>query len=203
MGVDRLSILDLHSGQSQGFFHNVPVDNLFADLDFVNYIETYLEEKQITKDNLAIISPDAGGVARARRVADKLGADSVVTILKRRVKAGTVDSMQLVGDVDGMDCIIMDDMIDTAGTLTKAAVMLKERGAKSLGACATHGVFSGPGIERLNECDALDFVAVTDSIPQKENEANCEKLVVVPISLLIANAIKRIHTEQSLSELFE
>lgn len=150
---------------------------------------------------IAVVSPDAGGVTRARRVADKIGAASVVTILKRRVTANQIESMQLVGEVKKMHCFLIDDIIDTAGTICKAAALLKEAGALSVYGVATHGLFSGPAMERLN-ASVMEEVWVTDSIPQDGNTARCDKLKVITMAPLLAEAIQRLHNEQSLSQMF-
>ena len=150
---------------------------------------------------LVIVSPDAGGVAGARRVADKVHAKGVVTILKRRISANVVEEMQVVGDIDGKICVIVDDMIDTGGTLCKAAGLLREKGASKVYACATHGLFNGPALDRINE-SVLEEVCVTDSIPQRSNVDKCKKLLVISLVQVLAEAILRIHHERSLSALF-
>lgn len=198
MGPHRIVTVDLHCGQIQGFFHSTPVDNLYAEAELVKYVTS----KDIPKEELIVVSPDAGGVTRATRVADKIGALGVVTILKRRTVANQVDSMQIVGDVQDKTCIIVDDIIDTAGTLTKAAAVLKERGAKRVLAFATHGIFSEPAMDRINQ-SVLDEVCVTDSIPQHENIKRCSKLRVKSLVHLLAEAVERLHYEMSLSVLFE
>lgn len=199
MGPDRIVTVDLHCGQIQGFFHHTPVDNLYAE----NQILEYLRQKGFCNqpDQLCIVSPDAGGVGRATRVANKTGAKHIVTILKRRVVAGSVDSMQLVGDVANLICVIVDDMIDTAGTLCKAAQLLKDNGAVRVYCFATHGLFSGEACERINS-SCLEEVCVTDSIPQDRNIARCPKLTVISLAELLSDAIFRLHNEESLSELF-
>jgi len=154
------------------------------------------------KDNVVVVSPDAGGVMRARRVADSLGAHAVATILKRRVQANVIDSMQIVGSVEGQFCIIVDDIIDTAGTLVKAAQLLADSGAREVVACATHGIFSGTALERINN-SVLKEVYTTDSIPQENNSKNCAKLRVLTIAPLLAQAVARLHEEKSLSILFQ
>lgn len=199
MHPDRIVTVDLHCGQIQGFFHHTPVDNLYAE----NQILEYLRRKGFLKtpDRLCIVSPDAGGVGRATRVANKTGAKHIVTILKRRVIAGQVDSMQLVGDVTGLICVIVDDMIDTAGTLCKAAQLLKDNGAAQVYAFATHGLLSGEACPRIN-ASCLEEVCVTDSIPQDQKIAICPKLTVISLAELLGDAIYRLHNEESLSELF-
>jgi len=198
MGTHRVVTVDLHSGQIQGFFHKAPVDNLFAEKEFVNFIM----KKDLNLSKTVIVSPDAGGVVRARRVADQVHAFSVVTILKRRAAANQIEQMQIVGDVSGCTCIIVDDMIDTAGTLTAAAQLLKDNGAERVLACATHGVFSGPAIERLNN-SCLETICVSDSIPQEQNVSRCSKLVVLSLVPLLSQAILHLHMEKSLSILFD
>eukprot|EP01098_Paradermamoeba_levis_P008900 TRINITY_DN3673_c0_g1_i1.p1 TRINITY_DN3673_c0_g1~~TRINITY_DN3673_c0_g1_i1.p1 ORF type:complete len:333 (-),score=111.51 TRINITY_DN3673_c0_g1_i1:88-1086(-) len=198
MGPHRVVTVDLHCGQIQGFFHDTPVDNLFSDNVFISYIQ----QKNIPPNDLVIVSPDAGGVAKARRIADRIGAFSVVTILKRRVAANKVDSMQIVGEVNGKIAIIIDDMIDTGGTLCKAAQVLKDAGALQVVACATHGLFSADALDRINN-SVLEEVCVTDTIPQDKNSDKCKKLVVRSVVPLLAEAIRRLHEEKSLSLLFE
>jgi len=197
MGPHRVLTVDLHCGQIQGFFRDIPVDNLYADDLFILRVQ----EMKIPNEKLVIVSPDAGGVARARRVADRLAASGVVTILKRRVAANQVDSMQIVGEVRDRVCFIFDDMIDTGGTLIKAAQLLKDNGAESVFACATHGLFSNNAIERIDKAAALQGVYVTDSIPQTQHAAS-KKLVVVSLVPLLSQAISSLHNEQSLSALF-
>jgi ribose-phosphate pyrophosphokinase len=198
MAPSRVVTVDLHCGQIQGFFHSTPVDNLFAENEMLHH----LKSKKFPKEKLVIVSPDAGGVLRANRIADKVGARGIVTILKRRLKAGSVDSMQLVGDVSDTITVIVDDMIDTGGTLCKAAALLKDNGAQKVYAVATHGLFSGPAMQRIND-SCLEEVCVTDSIPQKKNLAVCSKLTVITIAPLLAEAIRRLHIEKSLSNLFD
>eukprot|EP00013_Stygamoeba_regulata_P005765 CAMPEP_0177628828 /NCGR_PEP_ID=MMETSP0447-20121125/340_1 /TAXON_ID=0 /ORGANISM="Stygamoeba regulata, Strain BSH-02190019" /LENGTH=363 /DNA_ID=CAMNT_0019130103 /DNA_START=79 /DNA_END=1170 /DNA_ORIENTATION=+ len=197
VGPHRIVTVDLHCGQIQGFFHKTPVDNLFSD----HQVHQWMESKNFDKSKVAIVSPDAGGVARARRIADQYGADSVITILKRRAMANVIESAQLVGDVQGLICIIVDDMIDTAGTLCSAAKLLIDKGATEVYACATHGLFSGPAIDRMNS-SVLSEIVVTDSIPQEHNKARCPKLTVLSLVPLLAEVIKRLHNEKSLSSLF-
>jgi len=197
MGADRVVTVDLHCGQIQGFFHHTPVDNLFAEGEF---IET-LCAKYPDPTEVVIVSPDAGGVMRARRIADKLHVENVATILKRRAQANVVEAMQIVGSVEGKKCVIVDDIIDTAGTLCTAADLLRENGAIDIIACATHGVFSDAAMDRLNT-SCLTEVYVTDSIPQEHNTARCDRLRVLSIAPLLARAIRRIHEEKSLSVLF-
>ena len=202
MKPHRVVTVDLHCGQIQGFFHNIPVDNLSAQNEFVWHLQAKFGKEKVKE--CVIVSPDAGGVSRAKNVADALGCQDLVTIMKRRGQNGQIDSMQVVGDVRGRDCIIIDDIIDTAGTLTKAAeLLIVQGGANTVGACATHGVFSDPALERIS-ASKLSFVCVTDSIPQHVNLKQCggNKLEVIHLAPLLAEAIRRLHKGQSLSALF-
>ena len=167
MGVDRVITVDLHCGQIQGFFHNTPVDNLPVHAEYARYILKRVIEKENIKDasqELTIVSPDAGGVERAMQVADNVQAKGVVTILKRRVEANKIERMEMVGDVKGQVCVIVDDICDTGGTLCKACNLLKEKGARAVYACITHGILTSPCIDRVNECEALNELVVTDSM---------------------------------------
>ncbi|EPY28660.1 ribose-phosphate pyrophosphokinase [Angomonas deanei] len=146
MGVDRVVTLDLHCGQIQGFFRNIPVDNLLMFPEFATYL---VRQPWFDKTQTVVVSPDAGGVERANVLADRIGASHIVTILKRRKEAGKVDSMQTVGNVKGFTCIIVDDMVDTAGTLCKACDLLKEMGAVRVIACASHGILTNPPVSGL------------------------------------------------------
>lgn len=199
MGVDRVVTLDLHCGQIQGFFRNLPVDNLLMYPEFVKYLK---KSAWFDPAKTVVVSPDAGGVERANYLADGLGASHIVTILKRRVEAGVVDSMQTVGNVAGFNCVIVDDMVDTAGTLVKACCLLKEMGAIKVVACASHGILTDPACQRINDCAALDELIVSDSIPQEETAKKCPKLTVLSIAPLLAETVERLHKETSLSELF-
>nr|CCC94043.1 putative phosphoribosylpyrophosphate synthetase [Trypanosoma congolense IL3000] len=194
LGVNGVVTMDLHCGQIQGFFHGCPVADLSATSEFA----AYGKSKAFDIKDLAIVAPDAGAVNRARRMGDRLGARRIVTILKRRVEANKVDSMQLVGEVQGCTCIIVDDMIDTAGTLCKAAEVLKEYGAKAVHAWATHGILTDPACQRINDCSALVEVVVTDSLPQDQSPRKCSKLRIISIAKLLAEAIQRIHCEETL-----
>ncbi len=204
MGVDRVMAIDLHSGQIQGFFGpSVPVDNLEAQIVMVDYI---LNSGLIEDfNNLVIVSPDAGGVYRAKSFAEilinKTNANIGLTmIIKQRIKANEVGKMELVGNVKDQNCIIIDDMIDTAGTLCLAAEELKKHGAKNVYAFATHGLFSGKAIENI-EKSSLDKVVVTNTIPFRNKEQST-KIVQLSVGILIAEAIRRIHNNESLSEIF-
>lgn len=215
-GAHRVVIVDVHSGQTQGFFAHAPADNLFAENIIVKYIKGLLKSKGLTADRLMIVSPDAGGVTRAKRIADKVTTKehqaNVVTIIKRRAVANVVESAQLMGDVRGFLCIIVDDMIDTAGTLCKAADLLADNGATGVYACATHGVFSGAAAQNVQNCQALQGVVITDSIPhagvfevvidRKQQFVGFPKLEVLSLAPLLADAIHRLHCGKSLSELF-
>uniref|UniRef100_A0A6B2LAQ2 Ribose-phosphate pyrophosphokinase 2 n=1 Tax=Arcella intermedia TaxID=1963864 RepID=A0A6B2LAQ2_9EUKA len=191
-GVHRVITLDLHASQIQGFF-DIPVDNLYAEPLIIKYI------KQIPGPR-AIVSPDAGGVKRAKSISDILGADLVI-IHKERKKANEVEAMTLVGDVVGKVCFLVDDIADTCGTLQLAAATLKEKGAKDIYACVTHGVLSGPALQRLNESEIKELV-VTNSIPQETNLQNSPKLKVIDIAPMLAESIRRTHNGESISALF-
>ncbi len=189
-GVQRVITIDLHASQIQGFF-NIPVDNLFGSIMFVNYIKSKKLENPI------IASPDIGGVARARSYASKLGLDLVI-VDKRREKANESEVMNIIGDVAGKDVILVDDMVDTAGTLVKAAEVLKKKGATSVMACCTHGVLSGPAFERLSS-GALDELVVSDTIPLKQTH---EKITVLTASDMMGEAIRRIYNHESINDIF-
>ncbi|MEA1915277.1 MAG: ribose-phosphate pyrophosphokinase [Campylobacterota bacterium] len=189
-GVDRVITFDLHAAQIQGFF-SIPVDHLLGSILFLDYI------KSKNLKNPIIASPDVGGVARARFYSDKLGLDLVI-VDKRREKANESEVMNIIGDVEGRDVIILDDMVDTAGTLTKAADVLKARGANSVMACCTHGVLSGPAFDRITD-SALDELVVADTIPLSQEH---DKITVLTASKMMAEAIARIHSEQSIQSVF-
>lgn len=192
LGVDGVVTVDLHCGQIQGFFHACPV----ADLNPASEFACYAQLKNFDKSKLVVVAPDAGAVTRARKLADRIGASHICTILKRRVEAGKVDAMQLVGEVAGCICVIVDDMIDTAGTLVKAAEMLASSGAIEVHAYATHGIFTDPAHQRIRDCAALVEVVVTDSLPV--NVAPDSKIKVISLAPLIADCIGRIHNESSM-----
>ncbi len=193
-GVTRVVSVDLHAGQIQGFF-NIPFDHLYA---MPVMLEEYL--KKNFDASAVCVSPDAGGVERARAYSKRLNA-SLAIVDKRRERANVSEVMNLIGDVKGRDCIIIDDMIDTAGTLTGAAQALRDRGAKRIVACATHGVLSGPAIKRIAE-SPLDEVVITDTIPLTEAAKTSGKIKQVSIGRLLGEAIKRIHSSDSVSSLF-
>ncbi len=191
-GMDRLVTVDLHAGQIQGFF-NTPVDNLYA----APVILEYLRDVQ---GDIVMVSPDAGGVERARAFAKRLNAGLAI-IDKRRDKPNQAQAMHVIGDVKDKVAVVVDDMIDTAGTMVAAANVLMEKGAKEVMACATHPVLSGPAIDRLNN-SAFSKVLVTDTVPLEDKLVRCEKLQVLSIASLLARAIHNIHTESSVSVLF-
>lgn len=192
-GTNRVLTIDLHAAQIQGFF-NIPVDHLYAAPVLLDYL------KKCKFDNLVIVSPDAGGVERARAFAKRLNA-SLAIIDKRREAANVSKVMNVIGDVRGKDTIILDDMMDTAGTTTQAAQALRDNGAKRVMAACSHAVLSGPAIERINN-SVLEEVIATDTIPLDDKLAVCGKLKVLSVSKLLAEAIKRIHEESSVSSLF-
>jgi len=193
-GVSRVLCVDLHAAQIQGFF-NVPVDHLFA---LPVFLEDYL---RITFDQTAVfVSPDAGGVERARAYSKRMGA-SLAIIDKRRARANESEVMHLIGDVKDRDCIIVDDLIDTGGTLCNAARAVMDKGARRVVACATHGVFSGPALQRIDE-SPLDEVVVTNSIPPSRDGKRSPKIRYLSIARLLAEAIRRIDANDSVSSLF-
>jgi ribose-phosphate pyrophosphokinase len=192
-GADRVLTVDLHAGQIQGFF-NIPVDNLFAAPVLLEYIRSK------TLRNLTVVSPDAGGVERARAFAKRLGA-MLAIIDKRRDKPNVAQVMNIIGDVEGHDCLMLDDMVDTAGTLTEGVAALKANGAGKVYAACSHAVLSGPAIERIN-ASAFDEVIVTNTINLEEKQKACPKLKVLSVAPILAEAVKRIHEETSLSSLF-
>lgn len=194
-GATRVATMDLHAGQIQGFF-NIPFDNIFASPVILGYIK-----KEIFTENTLFISPDAGGVERVRFYAKKLNAD-IAMIDKRRTGKNVAEAMNVIGNVSGKECIIIDDMIDTAGTLVEACKALRANGATKIYACATHPVFSPPAIKRISECAELDRVIVTDTIPLAEDAKNCSKIVVLSTAELLAKAIHRTFNNDSVSSLF-
>jgi ribose-phosphate pyrophosphokinase len=185
--------MDLHKAQIQGFF-DIPVDHLFAAPVIIEYL------KSIQTDKLTVVSPDAGGAERARAYAKRLGAELAI-VDKRRSEDGTAEVMHVIGTVTDRVCVIQDDIIDTAGTVQKAALALKENGASRVLACAVHGVLSGPALDRVKE-SALEKLIVTNTIPQVGNAGNCDKLEVLSVATLLAKAIQSIHDETSVSSLF-
>ena len=191
-GATRVMTMDLHADQIQGFFE-IPVDHIYASTIFVDYV------KSLELDNLTIASPDMGGAKRAKSYAKYLNAE-IVICYKERKKANQVDEMFLIGDVNGRNVILVDDMIDTAGTLTKAAEIIMKNGAKSVRAMATHPIYSGSAYNRIQD-SVLTEVVVTDSIPLKENE-NTSKIKVISCAPLFADIMKLVHKGQSISEKF-
>lgn len=194
-GVSRVVSMDLHAGQIQGFF-NIPFDNLYSMPVIVDHLRTMFPKS----DDLVLVSPDAGGVERARAYAKRLNA-SVAMIDKRRTGPNVAKAMNLIGNVDGMNAIILDDMIDTAGTLIEAAETVKKNGARRVFAAATHPVLSGPAIQRIRD-SVLEQVIVTDTIPLSEEAAKLSNLQVLSVAGLLAEAIRRIHNYDSVSSLF-
>jgi ribose-phosphate pyrophosphokinase len=192
-GTNRVLTMDLHKAQIQGFF-DIPVDHLFAAPVIIDYLS------RLDSPNLTIVSPDAGGAERARAYAKRLDAELAV-IDKRRTDDGTAEVMNVIGDVEGRTCIIQDDIIDTAGTITKAAGALKANGAAKVIACAVHGVLSGPAIDRI-EKSPIDKLIVTNTIPLSAAGLACSKIVVLSVARLLGQAIKSIHEETSVSSLF-
>jgi len=193
-GVSRVLCVDLHAAQIQGFF-NVPVDHLFALPVFLeDYLRTTFDQKAV------FVSPDAGGVERARAYSKRMGA-SLAIIDKRRARANESEVMHLIGDVKDRDCIIVDDLIDTGGTLCNAARAVMDKGARRVVACATHGVFSGPALQRIDE-SPLDEVVVTNSIPPSRDGKRSPKIRYLSIARLLAEAIRRIDANDSVSSLF-
>ena len=192
-GANRVLTMDLHKAQIQGFF-DIPVDHLFAAPVIIEYL------KSVQSDKLTVVSPDAGGAERARAYAKRLGAELAI-VDKRRSEDGTAEVMHVIGTVTDRVCVIQDDIIDTAGTVQKAALALKENGASRVLACAVHGVLSGPALDRVKE-SALEKLIVTNTIPQVGNAGNCDKLEVLSVATLLAKAIQSIHDETSVSSLF-
>ena len=194
VGTNRVLTVDLHADQIQGFF-DLPVDNVYASPILLGDI---WRQKY---PNLIVVSPDVGGVVRARALAKQLGCDLAI-IDKRRPKANVSEVMHVIGDIDGRNCVIMDDMIDTAGTLVKAAEVLKQRGAKKVYAYCTHPIFSGPAVDRITQGDALDEVVVTNTIPLSPAAAQCNKIRQLTVAPLFAQTIQRIAHGQSVMSLF-
>ena len=192
-GANRVVSMDLHAGQIQGYF-NIPVDNIFAAPVLLKYIRTHFQ------DDLVVISPDAGGVERARAFAKRLDA-SLAIIDKRREGPNVSEVMNIVGEVQGKTAIILDDMVDTAGTLTQAATALKNRGATGIHACCTHAVLSGPAIQRIED-SPIDSLVVTNTIPPQDRAMACGKITVLSVAQLLGETIKRSHNSDSVSTLF-
>jgi ribose-phosphate pyrophosphokinase len=193
-GAARVLTVDLHAGQIQGFF-NIPVDNLFATPVLLRYVR-----ERLNHDQVSVVSPDAGGVERARAFAKHLDA-SLAIIDKRRTRANEVAEMHIVGDVRERTAVLVDDMVDTAGTLVAAANALVDNGARAVLACCTHPVLSGNAISRLDG-SVLKELVVTDTIPLRSEARACKKIRVLPVAHLLGEAIKRTHYEESISSLF-
>lgn len=192
-GANRVLTMDLHAGQIQGFF-NIPVDHLFAAPVLLDYMRSRFHE------DLVIVSPDAGGVERARAFAKRLKAKLAI-IDKRREGPNVAKFMNIIGEVEGLQAIILDDIVDTAGTLIESAGALASKGAKSVVACCTHPVLSGPAVERIN-ASIIEEVTVTNTIPLKPEAIGNSKFKVLSVAKLLAEAIKRIHCNESVSSLF-
>lgn len=193
-GVDRVVTMDLHAGQIQGFF-DIPVDNLYALPVFYKY----MQDNNLCNDDTVIVSPDAGGVARARIYAKKFGMPLAI-IDKRRSGPNVAKVMHVIGEIAGKKCILIDDMIDTAGTLTEAAVALMEHGAVSVKAMATHGILSGPAIDRISS-SVIEKVIITDTIDNTRLK-DFTKLQILSVAGILATSIERIHNKESISSLF-
>jgi len=194
-GADRVLTVDLHAGQIQGFF-DIPTDNLYAMPVMVRDIQDY-----IGHDNLMIVSPDVGGVVRARALAKRLGADLAI-VDKRRERAGESEVMNIIGDVEGRSCILIDDIVDSGGTICNAAEALLREGAKDVCAYATHGVLSGGAVARIKG-SKLKSLVITDSIASTDEVAKCANIRRISIAPLIGEAMRRINNEESVSSLFD
>ncbi len=194
VGTNRVLTVDLHSDQEQGFF-DIPVDNIYGSPILVS------DMWKKKYPNIVVVSPDTGGVVRARAVAKQLGIDDLAIVDKRREKANESEVMNIIGDVDSKTCIIVDDIVDTAGTLVKASIALKDKGARAVVAYVTHSVLSGNAIKNISE-SRLDELVVTDTIPLSQEAKNCKIIRQLSVSNLLAESIIRIHAEESLSSLF-
>ena len=193
-GIDRILTVDLHADQIQGFF-NIPIDNIYAQPVLVNHI--------LSKNysDVVVVSPDVGGVVRARAAAKRLNDADLAIIDKRRPAPNMVKVMNVIGDVEGRTCVLIDDMVDTAGTLCQAAAILKEKGAKRVVAYATHAVLSGNAIENISN-SVIDRLVVTNTIPLREDAVKCDKIQQLSIAPTMADVIQRISKEQSVSSIF-
>ena len=197
-GADRVLAMDLHSAQIQGYF-DIPFDHVYGSPVLIRYIKEQIKEKQLP--DVVVVSPDVGGVARARAFAKKLDDAPLAIIDKRRQAHNEVDVMNVIGDVRGKTCILVDDMIDTAGTITEGAKLLRREGAERVYACATHAVFSGPAVERLSTPGIFEEVIVTNSIPLAEDK-RFTQLRILSIANVLGEAIWRIHEDNSVSSMF-
>ncbi|WP_196140613.1 ribose-phosphate pyrophosphokinase [Aliikangiella sp. G2MR2-5] len=194
VGINRVLTVDLHADQIQGFF-DIPVDNVYATPVLIEHIQRNWSGDEI------VVSPDVGGVVRARAVAKRMNDAELAIIDKRRPEANKSEVMHIIGDVEGRDCIILDDMVDTAGTLCTAAGALKANGAKSVSAYATHAVLSGKAIENINN-SVLDRLVITDTIPLSDEAKNCDRITVLTLSEMLGESIRRVNEEESLSSMF-
>jgi len=194
VGIDRLLTVDLHADQIQGFF-DIPVDNVYASPIILEHIASQ------EYDDLMIVSPDVGGVVRARAIAKQLDDADLAIIDKRRQKANDSQVMHIIGEVENRTCILVDDMVDTAGTLCKAANALKKQGAAKVVAYCTHPVLSGPAIDNIN-ASSLDMLYVTDTIPLSKKAQQCDRISVLSMSDILAESMRRISNEESLSAMF-
>ncbi len=195
VGIDRVMTVDLHADQIQGFF-DIPVDNIYGTPVLLKDL------KQKNYDNLMVVSPDVGGVVRARAMAKSLGDTDLAIIDKRRARANESQVMHIIGDVSGRDCVIVDDMVDTAGTLCKAAQALKDNGARRVVGYITHPVLSGNAVSNITN-SALDEIVVTDTIPLSQAAQACDKIRQVSIAPMLAESLRRINNEESISAMFE
>ena len=195
-GANRVLTVDLHAGQIQGFF-DIPLDHLYSNPVVVDDIKKHFPKPE----NIMIVSPDVGGVVRARGIANRIGADLAI-VDKRREKAGVSEVMNIIGDVEGRDCILFDDIVDSAGTLCNAAGALKKAGAASVAAYVTHGVLSGKAVERVSKSELTSLV-ITDTIAPTAEVNACKNIRVVSVAPLLAEAVKRISLETSVSSLFD
>ena len=195
VGIDRVLTVDLHADQIQGFF-DIPVDNVYGSPVLIKDIQ------QQNHKNIVVVSPDVGGVVRARAFAKQLDDADLAIIDRRRPQANQAQVMHIIGEVKDRTCIIVDDMVDTAGTLCKAAEALKKHGAKKVAAYCTHAVLSGSAIENINKSE-IDEVVVTDTIPLRKEAINCSKIRQLTMSLVLAETVRRINHEESLSAMFE
>jgi len=193
-GANRILTMDLHKAQIQGFF-DIPVDHLFA----APVIIDYLSRQHVP--NMTVVSPDAGGAERARAYAKRLGAELAIIDKRRSSETGVAEIMHVIGDVRGRTCVLQDDIIDTAGTIVKAAQALRDNGAASIIACAVHGVLSGPALERI-ESSALEMLVVTNTIPLSASCSSSSKITCLSVARLLGQAIRSIHEETSVSSLF-
>ena len=193
-GADRVLTMDLHKAQIQAFF-DIPVDHLFAAPVIIDHLKSFEHE------GLTIVSPDAGGAERARAYAKRLGAELAIIDKRRSAEDGQAEVMNVIGDVQGRTCIVQDDIIDTAGTMTKAAQAVMDNGASRVFACAVHGVLSGPAIKRL-DASPIEKLIVTNTIPQPEDRLASNKIVTLSVARLLGQAIRSIHEETSVSSLF-